>query len=181
MIAQRRPGRESRRHELVTAGSSGGSTALNEGRDVNPGDTHPRVRTPSAPASLNEGRDVNPGDTQRHGRGPAGAVPLNEGRDVNPGDTRRRTERGASVRAAQRRPGRESRRHFSLTASIGRMPAGAQRRPGRESRRHIFKGSPSQVSFYPAQRRPGRESRRHLIRCVVGLGLAALRSTKAGT
>ena len=36
---------------------------LNEGRDVNPGDTSARPGMAPASGSLNEGRDVNPGDT----------------------------------------------------------------------------------------------------------------------
>ena len=87
---------------------------LNEGRDVNPGDTRARrCRGWQAPRPLNEGRDVNPGDTAgrievaEHGEArstkaemliPAtrgctarlgtNCTALNEGRDVNPGDTR---------------------------------------------------------------------------------------------
>ena len=39
--------------------------ALNEGRDVNPGDTYTLTRAPLVSPTLNEGRDVNPGDTSR--------------------------------------------------------------------------------------------------------------------
>ena len=39
--AQRRPGREPRRHATTTRRARSGTTALNEGRGVNPGDTLP--------------------------------------------------------------------------------------------------------------------------------------------
>ena len=42
----------------------GGVCPLNEGRDVNPGDTRPATSArDSRSRALNEGRDVNPGDT----------------------------------------------------------------------------------------------------------------------
>ena len=39
------------------------SRSLNEGRDLNPGDTRMLGRRSSASGALNEGRDLNPGDT----------------------------------------------------------------------------------------------------------------------
>ena len=89
MNAQRRPGREPRRHALEVS-RLGRCTyqPLNEGRGVNPGDTR-RLRAGWWRATaLNEGRGVNPGDT-RGGERVGGAVgdSLNEGRGVNPGDT----------------------------------------------------------------------------------------------
>ena len=63
--AQRRPGRESRRHTRTFGVEyrERSATALNEGRDVNPGDTGGRSAASSTAGTLNEGRDVNPGDT----------------------------------------------------------------------------------------------------------------------
>ena len=83
---------------------------------------------------------MNPGDTLefrgRHHRDP----PLNEGRDVNPGDTTCASAGSTSTTSAQRRPGRESRRHgLRLDTTFVRNVA--QRRPGRESRRHVLKGA----------------------------------------
>ena len=60
---------------------------LNEGRDVNPGDTAAVRRPLTGSITLNEGRDVNPGDTRSGTRPRHRLAPLNEGRDVNPGDT----------------------------------------------------------------------------------------------
>ena len=79
---------------------------------------------------------------------------------------------------AQRRPGREPRRHPSADGEMCSLPI-AQRRPGREPRRHsLASGSNIHIDF--AQRRPGREPRRH-VRQVVGERLPArIRSTKAG-
>ena len=88
------------------------STALNEGRSVNPGDTssgpghwrHDRSTKAGAstPAtlvvghqSLNEGRSVNPGDTNCCDLRAPEPCTLNEGRSVNPGDTS--TKAGASA------------------------------------------------------------------------------------
>ena len=64
MSAQRRPGRESRRHPHghVTIRPRT-ARPLNEGRDVNPGDTRLETSCRACSAPLNEGRDVNPGDT----------------------------------------------------------------------------------------------------------------------
>ena len=95
--AQRRPGRESRRHSPRTAARSMGPATLNEGRDVNPGDTRCARRTARRGRTLNEGRDVNPGDTWSIGRG----------------------YRHRAV--AQRRPGRESRRHGPESATTGQV------------------------------------------------------------
>ena len=114
------------------------SSPLNEGRGVNPGDTRQRPRSPTGPAcplnegrgvnpgdtstdstfarrftSLNEGRGVNPGDTGSHGVVPHeyAVLALNEGRGVNPGDTPESTIVKRRAITAQRRPGREPRRH----------------------------------------------------------------------
>ena len=116
--AQRRPGREPRRHEGKRAAHRA-ERPLNEGRGANPGDTPTRLALRHARAcALNEGRGANPGDTrllQAVGELP-GTDPLNEGRGANPGDTRRRRRVARtgcrSTGGAQRRPGREPRRHI---------------------------------------------------------------------
>ena len=55
--------------------------------------------------ALNEGREVNPGDTPRcRSRGAVRRKPLNEGREVNPGDTRGEVDANGSTPNAQRRP-----------------------------------------------------------------------------
>ena len=94
---------------------------------------------------------------------------LNEGRGVNPGDTSndlalRRVRDGFH---AQRRPGREPRRHVRNAHSCACSSPNAQRRPGREPRRHLdLSRTPSRRR--PAQRRPGREPRRHSDRSTGG-------------
>ena len=93
--AQRRPGREPRRHPiLILSGADVAIPPLNEGRGVNPGDTCSTVPIwhQRAHAQRRPGREP-----RRHPRSPRSRCspsPLNEGRGVNPGDTRRR--RGAS-------------------------------------------------------------------------------------
>ena len=87
--AQRRPGREPRRHVNVKplAGRIHGRST--KAGAWNPGDTPGTGWSgPATCSALNEGRGVNPGDT-RGGRLPRGRrwSPLNEGRGVNPGDT----------------------------------------------------------------------------------------------
>ena len=161
--AQRRPGREPRRHSTRCAAVRRASGSLNEGRGVSPGDTRFSTRGASGPAAipLNEGRGVSPGDTcPRLSPSPSHPRPLNEGRGVSPGDTLATpTALGAWRARAQRRPGREPRRHVGLTRAIG-YDLNAQRRPGREPRRH--RGiNPLVLMAQGAQRRPGREPRRH--------------------
>ena len=92
--AQRRPGREPRRHPWRVANTGRSSCPLNEGRGVNPGDTPSRAAT----------------------------VP-------------------ASTSTAQRRPGREPRRHADRLLPSPRSRPTAQRRPGREPRRHAEDGA----------------------------------------
>ena len=84
---------------------------------MNPGDTGPDVAAGvlAPPGPLNEGRGVNPGDTSASASGSCSARPLNEGRGVNPGDTRNAETPASTSSTAQRRPGREPRRH-ALTA-----------------------------------------------------------------
>ena len=81
VAAQRRPGREPRRHGGAGRASAGAPRPLNEGRGANPGDTRRARAGPATPATdlpprrpdlpLNEGRGANPGDT----RGPAPRLP----------------------------------------------------------------------------------------------------------
>ena len=178
-------------------------TALNEGRGVNPGDTavteerrpagsraqrrpgreprrHPphasRLRVSTDP--LNEGRGVNPGDTS--GRRPSylRSASLNEGRGVNPGDTCACGESLLLQSRAQRRPGREPRRHPRILLHQSGVLNRAQRRPGREPRRH-GPGGRGGGGRIVAQRRPGREPRRHAY-WMVKMHLSSNRSTKAG-
>ena len=79
--AQRRPGREPRRHSHCPPRASAGCTALNEGRGVNPGDTPTRPRTRCRrTGTLNEGRGVNPGDTL-----PRAGVPVRDDRSTKAG------------------------------------------------------------------------------------------------
>ena len=111
MTAQRRPGREPRRHTTSTRAGCTRWIALNEGRGANPGDTRARVRERERARPLNEGRGANPGDTPRSPPGSPRAPALNEGRGANPGDTRSRAFSSFAPHTAQRRPGREPRRH----------------------------------------------------------------------
>ena len=186
--AQRRPGREPRRHDGLW---------LLAGR-ITPRSTKAGARTPAtragraalrrpAPCPLNEGRGANPGDTpdvsrasgnvREHRSTKAGArTPATRppGHLAGNHGPRRSTKAGARTpatpaasapsaaprRRAQRRPGREPRRH--LPPGTQREDTWfAQRRPGREPRRHTVR-----VDWAPAaalaQRRPGREPRRHL-------------------
>ena len=86
---------------------------------------------------LNEGRGANPGDTTASSSAcrPVSAT-LNEGRGANPGDTRAvRGDRGAG-------PPRSTKAGARTPATPGFGPASmactcAQRRPGREPRRHF--------------------------------------------
>ena len=243
--AQRRPGREPRRHSIICVrsvtherslnegrGANPGDTRttggwcwstgpLNEGRGANPGDTFPRgnarawvkgaqlvegavavrhrstkagARTPATPTErrpsrhrpwpLNEGRGANPGDTRNGADGPRGLLrstkagartpatrpkpecllsarpSLNEGRGANPGDTGSAGEDDGAQAIAQRRPGREPRRHHRSRRRAW-PSSSAQRRPGREPRRHPPAASPASSRLDDAQRRPGREPRRH--------------------
>ena len=159
--AQRRPGREPRRHQPNARQPRLLDDSLNEGRGASPGDTaadwpgpsssghaqrrpgrEPRrhsvawMRLNAEPAAqrrpgreprrhlqqliearrsetpLNEGRGVSPGDTTRTGSDRTRPYPpLNEGRGVSPGDTWRAFGGVVYGRHAQRRPGREPRRH----------------------------------------------------------------------
>ena len=112
MHAQRRPGREPRRHSRSSSAAAPDPGPLNEGRGANPGDT------------------ADTGDVQRT------LSALNEGRGANPGDTAPGAEYRPAPHRAQRRPGREPRRHRIDSGAVTRSRRCAQRRPGREPRRH---------------------------------------------
>ena len=163
IAAQRRPGREPRRHGWSPRVMGRLRVSLNEGRGANPGDTtHGQGATVLAHRSaLNEGRGANPGDTLARCRGSASSAhpaALNEGRGANPGDTDGH--------------GRRGRRPLSTPLNEGR---GAN--PG-DTRREV---SPAELAAAAhAQRRPGREPRRHLRLPFDSSPSRAQRSTKAG-
>ena len=125
--------------------TAGAPHPLNEGRGANPGDTRRARPGPAGAPALNEGRGANPGDTRSARRGgiddvrrstkagartpatppigavgAAGARSLNEGRGANPGDTRSARKSAAPTHAAQRRPGREPRRHRASPGALRR-------------------------------------------------------------
>ena len=203
--AQRRPGRESRRHFKSTPLIFLRFFTLNEGRDVNPGDTRSRRQAPvSSTSALNEGRDVNPGDTLSCEPLRLLVGALNEGRDVNPGDTRSRRQAPVSSTSALNE-GRDVNPGDTLSCEPLRLLVGAlnegrdvnpgdtpcRRRPGTPSRslnegRDVNPGDTladaCADAYKPiAQRRPGRESRRHRRRRVSPPAGYVRRSTKAGT
>ena len=153
-IAQRRPGREPRRHQRSR-----------------------RRAWPSSSAQRRPGREPRRHQPILEWRGRL-ETPLNEGRGANPGDTRAVSAREARRRAAQRRPGREPRRHRRIDVPAGAGDVCAQRRPGREPRRHHQWRRKRALNYLHAQRRPGREPRRHaeFARAIQ----ERLRSTKAG-
>ena len=135
--AQRRPGREPRRHLSSPTMANPRRRTLNEGRGANPGDTW----TPTA----SRGRTIR--STKAGARTPA-----------TPAAAHRPT---AAASGAQRRPGREPRRHWLMASSVHSRPCLAQRRPGREPRRHPTSRGRCACWRRRAQRRPGREPRRH--------------------
>ena len=177
--AQRRPGREPRRHSppRVRARSAAWPAQRRPGREPR---RHRRrdARRPARCSALNEGRGANPGDTPFPAVADCTRKSLAQRR---PGREPRRHPGSCSVTIhttlAQRRPGREPRRHSArqMTAPSG---VDAQRRPGREPRRHIPTGA-RRSSSTDAQRRPGREPRRHAPGDDRGPG-DGRRSTKAG-
>ena len=153
--AQRRPGREPRRHARADAGGSLRAAPLNEGRGANPGDTC-RV-TGTAPLLLTAQR--------RPGREP-----------------RRHLHRwleGAHDDTAQRRPGREPRRHPAALARLGALGGHRSTKAGARTPATLRTASPWSSSCACAQRRPGREPRRHAsVQCWAPRTQS--RSTKAG-
>ena len=203
-FAQRRPGREPRRHMSLRTGMSQVTTSLNEGRGVNPGDT-PSTRRRHRPASrpLNEGRGVNPGDTLPKGivYAPHMDAQRRPGREPRR-HFRHQNRNPTPTTDAQRRPGREPRRHFSGTSASsstrtslnegrGVNPGDTRRRRRREGAvtalnegRGVNPGdtrtvTPACPASHCAQRRPGREPRRHHLRGH-RRALHEGRSTKAG-
>ena len=177
--AQRRPGREPRRHAKFRRGATDGAGAQRRpGREPRRHTAPPRMRALTSPAQRRPGREPRRHATATMNRSPPRG-PLNEGRGVNPGDTGTQSSSSAARSLAQRRPGREPRRHSQRQPTITPLLLFAQRRPGREPRRHRHRSSPSPSTSSTAQRRPGREPRRHLIPRAGGGGLKR-RSTKAG-
>ena len=136
--AQRRPGREPRRHRGTAGGQHRRLPRSTKAGARTP--ATPRVQHVSSPSwrTLNEGRGANPGDTGAGGASTgADTGALNEGRGANPGDTGDGGRSACNVlAAAQRRPGREPRRHSEEEQAAIRAGGAAQRRPGREPRRH---------------------------------------------
>ena len=116
--AQRRPGREPRRHRPRGEAPPEGDHRSTKAGARTPATLHPARQLPHVAAALNEGRGANPGDT-------AAAWAF-----------------AATCVGAQRRPGREPRRHCRVS---GTAPDDltAQRRPGREPRRHTTASSSS--------------------------------------
>ena len=188
-FAQRRPGRQPRRHGQVAPDRTHGRVERSTKAGASTPATLQRMRIagPRVIKPLNEGRGVNPGDT-------ASVVPR-----LHPGH-QRSTKAGASTPAtrltdgraesaggaiAQRRPGRQPRRHWNSGNSAPVAAATAQRRPGRQPRRHEARNAPQKTSpprstkagastpatlapfhtgcdcYSDAQRRPGRQPRRH--------------------
>ena len=62
---------------------------------------------------------------------------------------------------AQRRPGRQPRRHTVTASQTPLNTWHAQRRPGRQPRRHFPNRHLMSSGWHHAQRRPGRQPRRH--------------------
>ncbi len=177
--AQRRPGREPRRHAVSAAMRRSRLRSLNEGRGANPGDTP----VAGLPKAAEVGRSTKAG-----ARTPA----TQAARCEQSGDCRRSTKAGARTPAtldiadgslvgygAQRRPGREPRRHPAGSVTPSSLIV-AQRRPGREPRRHPMPRVHRRRAAKDAQRRPGREPRRHALKAIQEGRADTARSTKAG-
>ena len=161
------------------------SAPLNEGRSVNPGDTHlARLFHDDGTACFAQRRPER--QPRRHAISRTAATgrsrPLNEGRSVNPGDTRLQQAVTSALDGvtAQRRPERQPRRH----ACIADHRAGRSVNPGdtpaalNEGRSVNPGDTPPRDGATPAetaQRRPERQPRRHHVRDRV-----PVRSTKAG-
>ena len=123
---------------------SGKLDPLGQGRSTKAGTRIPATqqalrRIPVAESALNEGRDQNPGDTRARRVPRLRCIPLNEGRDQNPGDTFDTGGEGDGGTCAQRRPGPESRRHVApgdASADFqGRSNEGRDQNPGDTSSR----------------------------------------------
>ena len=165
--AQRRPGHQPRRHVdsgIVTPLRR--ARALNEGRDISPGDTRKKdlvARPPLASKStLNEGRDISPGDTPRTLHRPSWRMLVRSTKagtsapatrfnvlPIGSVATARSTKAGTSApatHAARARP----------------LPSfrGAQRRPGHQPRRHP-RAVLILISLPITLNRPGHQPRRH--------------------
>ena len=204
--AQRRPGREPRRHSGPPSSIQPWGRTLNEGRGANPGDTLRRAGLSGKPvgAQRRPGREPRrhgdrlrvpllplPRSTKAGARTPA-TLRGRTGDDAIPIDAQRRPGReprrhvalwfqGVLIWLAQRRPGREPRRHSRIAPIAARCRPAAQRRPGREPRRHSRRMKDHTKTLLRAQRRPGREPRRHATRVAPAeMQIGQVRSTKAG-
>ena len=179
-LAQRRPGRESRRHATTLTPKRITTNAQRRpGRESrrHMAGTRQEVEGIKA-AQRRPGRE-----SRRHPSGSSAAAPvaaLNEGRDVNPGDTLAEMQGWLVYHTAQRRPGRESRRHSDARRAKATPFRRAQRRPGRESRRHraSFGLLPALLATLNEGRdvNPGDTTLMRLVH-----GHKRIRSTKAGT
>ena len=182
--AQRRPGREPRRHRRRTRcrPAPRPSAQRRPGREPRRHDRLPRKRLRVAPRSTKAGART-PATPRPAGRGRRGCSALNEGRGANPGDTVLPAFTSATMYVAQRRPGREPRRHVGPSAaarsSTSRSTKAGARTPatlvppvGRERRLRRSTKAGARTPATPsasrsarstgcAQRRPGREPRRH--------------------
>ena len=175
--AQRRPGREPRRHRPARWRRAAPAGSLNEGRGGNPGDTC-SSSPPRATGPLNEGRGGNPGDTTAGGLGRATSSPRSTKAGAGTPATLRHAEGLAMGSGRLTRAGAGTPATHPEVAPIAHATQSAQRRPGREPRRHGV----DRVQSYErnnAQRRPGREPRRHG-RARRGHAQLVDRSTKAG-
>ena len=161
-VAQRRPGREPRRHRRRHAACGAVPGPLNEGRGANPGDTcaHRAPDGGDGPP-LNEGRGANPGDTScarirprscsvRSTKAGARTPATLEIVRAQVAPLARSTKAGARTPATPLHLGTDGKLQDRSTKAGARTPAtrgrsaatvrrcmGAQRRPGREPRRHI--------------------------------------------
>ena len=204
MIAQRRPGREPRRHPDIRRQPARAPTTLNEGRGANPGDTSAFMATIARPgfAQRRPGREprrhfgrqrqglaaVVDRSTKAGARTPATLAnrsrfrdafePLNEGRGANPGDTppwRCSCPRRRTLNEGRgANPGDTTPGHHRGMARRLRSTKAGARTPA-------TRGGPIAVAtaIAPAQRRPGREPRRHRLRRD-SRRRGPRRSTKAG-
>ena len=192
-VAQRRPGREPRRHRcadrwfVIPGSKSAQRRPGREPRRHRPPPRRPRrrdadrstkagARTPATPGPVGSRSPCCPSAQRRPGREPRRHVQrrrgrqrrtsLNEGRGANPGDTHYYRFRFRLRFRAQRRPGREPRRHIG---NDGESSEGC-RRSTKAGARTPATPPPVRVtseSSESAQRRPGREPRRH---CSNGIG-----------
>ena len=168
-IAQRRPGFEPRRHSGRSPDARTHTTALNEGRGSNPGDTGSGSR-PSCrrAATLNEGRGSNPGDTYRCSR--LDATPRSSSRSTKAG-VRTPATRGVKATGDPAWSWRSTKAEVRTPATrpYSGRPPGLRHRHQRSTKAGVRTPATHEVSRsrsalrvdWRAQRRPGFEPRRH--------------------